>query len=843
MLCLNTLDAIITGYGLGFNKIPLYCDNKSVIALCYNNVQHFRSKHIDIRYHFIKEQVENGVGELYFVRTEYQLADIFTKALGRGKHDFLINKLGMRSMSPEMLKRLAGEKEEWLKVPSKERVKIGTTNVRVEPNVPQKEETFQFWRTIKEVKGTNSYEFVLANKKYVVDAEVFRKILNICPKVQGEDFTEVLDDETTLTFLVNLGYKGPLYKHPSMENVDYHELIWEDFALQIDHRMEKQRRRENMSYPRFTKIIINHFLSQHKSLANLKHLHTYTIKDAGVVSRLKFVKFGEEFQEYGLPILETMLTEKIKQSESYQMFIKYSTGLILPKKSSCRRVIMKKVSISVDDNIIPELDFTLELGKSMSLTEAVEEEAARYTSSVLKKTSPDPSQKLNGVHTLTPEEQLTVDTIQPLKASIKSIRSQPHAGGSSEGTGTKPGVKIVLDESTITPTTSSEGTGTKLGVPNEEKVTSEAKADVTLDWGSEEESEYTKEDDDDDENIEWVDTDEEEEKNDDDDEEYVKDDDEETDDEFVHGDEQVNDDEDEEMTTTEDADTGNDDKEITYTTKADAEKTEEVKDDIKKAELPLSSSNLSVSSDTIDAEINSLLDVQIQQVIPHIQSLSILTIPVSVIHEPSILSPIYEIPSVALITTILPPPSISTILPILLQTITSIPTPPITTEAPPVTTIPDPLPAISQRVSVLKKEKVDYKEIIKESVQANVINEVKNQLPKFLPKAVSDFGTLMIQSTVKKALEKTPFILDDAIACGQADPEKVLRKRDRDNEHLFKLVKEPVFEMASDDIEQTVNDVVNDVDQPTDDSTQTEDKDLKNDWFNQPPRPPTPDPE
>ncbi|GJT88742.1 hypothetical protein Tco_1070459 [Tanacetum coccineum] len=48
----------LTDYGFQFNKIPLYCDNKSVIALCCNNVQHSRAKHIDIRYHFIKEQME-----------------------------------------------------------------------------------------------------------------------------------------------------------------------------------------------------------------------------------------------------------------------------------------------------------------------------------------------------------------------------------------------------------------------------------------------------------------------------------------------------------------------------------------------------------------------------------------------------------------------------------------------------------------------------------------------------------------------------------------------------------------------------------------------------------------
>ncbi|GJS58619.1 hypothetical protein Tco_0653403 [Tanacetum coccineum] len=102
----------LTDYGLGFNKIPMYCDNKSAIALCCNNVQHSRSKHIDIRFHFIKEQVENGVVELYFVNTEYQLADIFTKALCRERIEFLINKLGMRSFTPETLKQLADEAEE-----------------------------------------------------------------------------------------------------------------------------------------------------------------------------------------------------------------------------------------------------------------------------------------------------------------------------------------------------------------------------------------------------------------------------------------------------------------------------------------------------------------------------------------------------------------------------------------------------------------------------------------------------------------------------------------------------------------------------------------------------------
>ncbi|GJZ27231.1 hypothetical protein Tco_0571484 [Tanacetum coccineum] len=151
----------------------------------------------------------------------------------------------------------------------------------------------QLWYSIKKVQGTNSYEFLLANKKCIVNAEVFRTILDICPRVEGVDFIDVPDDDTALTFLIDLGYKGPLYKHTNMfvdhmhqqwrtlaaiinkclsrktksndklrksridimwgmfkrENVDYPKFIWEDIAYQIDHRKEKKSRRENMPYP------------------------------------------------------------------------------------------------------------------------------------------------------------------------------------------------------------------------------------------------------------------------------------------------------------------------------------------------------------------------------------------------------------------------------------------------------------------------------------------------------------------------------------------------------------------------------------------------------------------
>ncbi|GJW84139.1 hypothetical protein Tco_0157284 [Tanacetum coccineum] len=225
------------------------------------------------------------------------------------------------------------------------------------------------------------------------------------------------------------------------------------------------------------------------------------------------------------------------------------------------------------------------------------------------------------------------------------------------------------------------------------------------------ESEYTEEDDVD-ENIDWVDTDEEEEKNDDDDDKSIdleNTDDEKTDDEFVHSDEYVNDDVDDEMNDADVAETGKDKEEITDTTKEEAEKTKEVKDDDRKAELPPTSSSLSVS---LDAEINSLLDIKIQSEVPHIQSPLILTVLVSVISEHSILPPIPE-------TTTTTSPVISTITPVLQQQSTPIPTSLITIKALTFTTAVPETPTITTvafnvvqlRVADLEKDVTKLKKV------------------------------------------------------------------------------------------------------------------------------------
>ncbi|GJY85933.1 retrovirus-related pol polyprotein from transposon TNT 1-94 [Tanacetum coccineum] len=96
-------------YGFNYNKIPLYCDSQLAIAILCNPVQHSRTKHIFTRYHFIKEQVKNGIIELYFVRTEYQLANMFTKALPEDRFQYLVRRIGMRYLTLAELEGLTNE--------------------------------------------------------------------------------------------------------------------------------------------------------------------------------------------------------------------------------------------------------------------------------------------------------------------------------------------------------------------------------------------------------------------------------------------------------------------------------------------------------------------------------------------------------------------------------------------------------------------------------------------------------------------------------------------------------------------------------------------------------------
>ncbi|GJY83967.1 hypothetical protein Tco_0497343 [Tanacetum coccineum] len=203
--------------------------------------------------------------------------------------------------------------------------------------------------------------------------------------------------------------------------------------------------------------------------------------------------------------------------------------------------------------------------------------------------------------------------------------------------------------------------------------------------------------------------------------------------------------------------------------KEDAEKTKEIKDAAKKATLPPISSNLSVSSgfgvqflklssdtslvttvkETTDDEINSFLDIKIQSEVPHIQSPSVLTVLVSVISKPSVLTPLQETPSVATVTS-LRPPFISTIPHVPQQTTAPIPTPPITTEYPTITTViieSNALTVVQLRVENLEKDVSELKNI---DLFAEALATLKSQVPM----VVDDYLGCKLGDALQKILQK-----------------------------------------------------------------------------------------
>ncbi|GJY73272.1 hypothetical protein Tco_0477703 [Tanacetum coccineum] len=225
-------------------------------------------------------------------------------------------------MNQEEIQQAARE-EAW--VPKADRAKISSTNMRIDPTMTQKEETYQVVLDI--IKNTSFYKAFLATAAVL---EIYMQ------QVQGKEFIVPPSEDEVLTFLIGLGYKGELTHLPEMlidhmhqpwrtlasiinkclsgkttsndrlhqsrvalilgmfykKNVDFAELIWEDFSYQIDNRQLKKGIREIVPYPRFTKILINHFLSIHKSVPKGLPSSLNTIKDDGVLSRMKFVRIG-----------------------------------------------------------------------------------------------------------------------------------------------------------------------------------------------------------------------------------------------------------------------------------------------------------------------------------------------------------------------------------------------------------------------------------------------------------------------------------------------------------------------------------------------------------------------
>ncbi|GJS65801.1 hypothetical protein Tco_0680365 [Tanacetum coccineum] len=196
------------------------------------------------------------------------------------------------------------------------RVKIGKCSMRIDPSKTPKEPTYQvvldalslsplypaflitgevleiymhqFWHTITKIKNSSSYKFKLDKKKCTIDFGVFHDILQICTRLPNQEFV-------------------------------------------IDNRDSKKQ--EKIYYPRFTKAIIQHFISKDKSISMRNRLFMHTIRDDIILGSLIFDSKTEEYQVYGALIPAEMTNRKMRNSTAYKTYLTFATRATTPKKA------------------------------------------------------------------------------------------------------------------------------------------------------------------------------------------------------------------------------------------------------------------------------------------------------------------------------------------------------------------------------------------------------------------------------------------------------------------------------------------------------------------------------
>ncbi|GJW60144.1 integrase, catalytic region, zinc finger, CCHC-type containing protein [Tanacetum coccineum] len=246
---------------------------------------------------------------------------------------------------------------------------------------------------------------------------------------------------------------GMYYK----KNVDYVELLWEDFTYQIDNRGHKKQ--EKMYYPRFTKVIIHYFLTKDKTVSRRNKIGMHTSRDDYLINTLRFVSANEVSQIYGARLPESMTSPEMRETKAYKTYLGYATGVTPHKKA---RKFKKPASPKLTNVLASPKEPTK---KSKRVKRPAKKSTNAPTAgvviidtpgvSVSKKKAPAKAERDKGIELLSDAALLEYSQ---LKKAFKKSKQETHklqASGSSEGADFE---SEVPDESKAKSSDISEGT-------------------------------------------------------------------------------------------------------------------------------------------------------------------------------------------------------------------------------------------------------------------------------------------------------------------------------------------------------------------------------------------------
>nr|GEU34556.1 retrovirus-related Pol polyprotein from transposon TNT 1-94 [Tanacetum cinerariifolium] len=275
-------DKLITA--LDLKKIPMYCDNQSAIALCYNNVQHSRI-------------MDN------------------TRAQQKALYDELVapaNRLKIRKSNLQLSSNLKS-KESTLQV-ALDALKLtpfyNAFGISVDvPEIHMQE----FWLIISRHHSLLRFKF--NGKSHTVNVDNFKDMLKICPKLPG------------------------MYHN---KTVDYVYLLWEDLVFQVENKNSKKN--NDMYYPRFTKVIVDYFMAKDQEISRRNKMFWHYVRDDFMLTTVRVISKHQDTQVYGSILPQHLTNQAMLESEVYIAYRAYATGEKTLKPKSTKKKANSKSS-------------------------------------------------------------------------------------------------------------------------------------------------------------------------------------------------------------------------------------------------------------------------------------------------------------------------------------------------------------------------------------------------------------------------------------------------------------------------------------------------------------------